>query len=83
MNPRVKQAIALTNYQVEILFQNGEIKVFDTKPYLNVGVFQELKDEAMFYTVKAFNGTVTWENGLDFCPDTLYLESKGGRDNRS
>ena len=27
-------------------------------------------------TAKVEFGTVNWSNGLDICPDTLYLESK-------
>jgi hypothetical protein len=28
------------------------------------------------YNVKPFMDTVQWQNGQDFCPDMLYLESK-------
>ncbi len=49
--------------------------MFDVKPYLNFGLFSELKDIMMFQTAKVESGTVTWKNGLDICPDTLYLES--------
>ena len=30
----------------------------------------------MFQTVKPVLGSIQWQNGQDFCPDTLYLESK-------
>jgi hypothetical protein len=45
------------------------------KPYLNIGIFQELKNKSLFNSVKPFLGSVQWKNGQDFCPDTLYLES--------
>jgi len=51
--------------------------LFDVKPYLNKNVFEELKDVSLFNSAKVFNGTVTWNNEFDFCPDTfLYIESK-------
>jgi hypothetical protein len=75
MNPRVIQVNPSENYRLKLHFSNGEIKLFDVSPYLSMGVFSELQNEEMFKTVKAFNGTVVWENELDFCPDTLYLES--------
>ncbi len=45
------------------------------KPYLDKGVFKELKDINIFYTVKPTLGTIAWKNGQDLCPDTLYLDS--------
>ncbi|AYQ35555.1 DUF2442 domain-containing protein [Runella sp. SP2] len=76
MNPRVKQVTPLGNYELQIVFSNHEVRLFDVKPYLNKGVFEELKDVSLFNSAKVFNGTVTWNNELDFCPDTLYIESK-------
>ncbi len=76
MNPRVKSVNPTQDYLLEIIFNNGEKKNFDLKPYLNFGLFKELKDFTQFQTAKVKLGTVTWNNGLDICPDTLYLESK-------
>jgi len=75
MNPRVKSVNPLHNYTLEIIFTNDEKKKFDVKPYLNLGIFSELKDIMVFNTAKETLGTVSWENGLDICPDTLYLDS--------
>jgi len=76
MHPRVTKAIPKKNYQVELQFDNGEERVFDVSPYLNKGIFTELKEPEVFYSVKAVDGTIQWQNDADFCPDTLYLESK-------
>ncbi|MCX6146520.1 MAG: DUF2442 domain-containing protein [Candidatus Kapabacteria bacterium] len=76
MNPRVKEAKAIDDYNLEIVFTNNEVKVFDTKPYLNIGIFNELKDNSKFKKVKAFLESIQWEGGQDLCPDTLYLDSK-------
>ncbi|MBP8849222.1 MAG: DUF2442 domain-containing protein [Breznakibacter sp.] len=40
------------------------------------GIFKELKEPELFYSAKAIEGTIQWQNKADFCPDTLYLESK-------
>jgi hypothetical protein len=58
------------------VFDNDEEKVFDVKPYLDKGIFSQLKDRRIFNSVKPFLGSIQWVNGLDFCPDTLYLEGK-------
>jgi len=75
MNPRVRFVKAEKNYLLRIWFQNGEIKVFDLKPYLEKGLFSELKNEEIYYSVKPFLGSIIWSNKLDLCPDTLYEES--------
>lgn len=75
MNPRIKNVKPQNNYTLRLVFTNGEIKQFDMKPYLSFGVFKELKDPAIFNSVKPFMGSIQWVNGQDLCPDTLYLES--------
>ncbi len=76
MNPRVKNVKPNTDYTLTLTFTNGELKVFDVKPYLGIGIFQELKDLSAFNAVKPLLGSIQWQGGQDFCPDTLYLESK-------
>jgi hypothetical protein len=76
MNPRVKYVESNLNYTLILTFTNEEIKLFDMKPYLDKGIFRELKDISLFNSVKPFLGSIQWQNGQDLCPDTLYLESK-------
>jgi len=76
MNPRVKTVRPEQDYCLEITFNNGEVKTFDVKPYLEIGRFNELKDKSVFNSVKPCFGTIQWSNGLDLCPDMLYLDSK-------
>jgi hypothetical protein len=63
------------DYTITLVFTNGEVRRFDVKPYLNIGIFQELKNMSVFNSVKPFLGSVQWEHGQDFCPDTLYMDS--------
>jgi hypothetical protein len=76
MNPRVKEVKPNFDYTLTLTFANGEVKSFDVKPYLNIGIFRELKDPSLFNSVKPFLGSIQWKNGQDLCPDTLYLESE-------
>jgi hypothetical protein len=75
MNPRVKDVKPNEDFTLTLEFTNNEIRVFDVKPYLNIGIFQELKDINLFKTVHPFLGSIQWKNGQDLCPDTLYLDS--------
>jgi len=76
MNPRVQNVIPVKNFILLITFNNGEEKSFDVKPYLEIGNFKELKDVSIFNSVKPFLGSIQWSNGLDLCPDTLYMDGK-------
>jgi hypothetical protein len=76
MNPRVKKVIPRENYLLDLEFSNGERRVFDVKPYLHYSVYEALQASGIFYSAKVSDGTVQWQNEADFCPDTLYMESK-------
>ena len=75
MNPRVKDVQILEDYKLLLTFTNNEKKVFDVNPYLSFSVFVDLKNKEVFNSVKAMDGTIQWMNDVDFCPDTLYIES--------
>jgi len=81
MNPRIKSVKPNKNYTLRLTFTNGEVKVFDMKPYLDKGIFTELKDMNLFNSVKPFLGSIQWKNGQDLCPDTLYMNSQPAKRN--
>jgi hypothetical protein len=76
MNPHVKSVRALEDYELEVVFDNGESRRFDVKPYLDRGVFGRLRDHDAFRAVRVVAGSVEWMNGLDLSYDTLYVEGK-------
>lgn len=65
----------LKNYILQIEFNSKEVRLFDVKPYLNRGIFTELKDENYFNGVRTSLNSIAWKNGQDFSPETLYLKS--------
>jgi len=73
MNPDVKVAEPLADYKLRIQFVNDELKEFDVTPFLDKGVFSELKDKNYFKQVRVALGSVEWPNQQDFSKDTLYL----------
>ena len=72
----IKHVKPLDNYNLLLTFENGEKRLFDMSPYLNLGIFQELKDEKMFRTVKTNFDTIEWDNEADIDPEILYKDSK-------
>jgi len=71
----VNKVKALSDYTLELTFENNETKVFDVKPYLNTGVFTALKDENFFKRVKVSFDTIEWPDGIDLDPEVLYEKS--------
>jgi hypothetical protein len=65
----------LEDYKLLLKFENNEERVFDIKPYLEIGKFNELKDKNLFKTVRVSFDTIEWDNGLDFDPEVLYEKS--------
>lgn len=65
----------LKNYELEVKFENGEIRKFDVKPYLQYKAFKNIKDIKMFNTVKIAGLSIGWADGTDICPDELYNNS--------
>ncbi len=71
----VKDVKPLSDYFLLLKFENEEEKLFDVKPYLNIGKFQELKDETLFKSVKVCFDSIEWDNHLDLDPELLYQKS--------
>lgn len=63
------------DFILDLQFNDGSLRRFDAKPYLNYGVFTELKDIRYFQQVRIAFGTVQWPHEQDISPETLYLES--------
>jgi hypothetical protein len=73
---RVTAVQALDDYQLELTFNTGEIRIFDVRPYLDKGIFTELKDPSYFRSVRLAFGSIAWPNEQDFGPESLYVESR-------
>jgi len=70
----VKCVKPLLNYRIYVELENGQKGQFDLKPYLDRGVFRELKNVHYFNQVGILFGAVTWPNEQDIAPETLLAE---------
>ena len=73
---KVISAKANDDFTLDLQFNDGKIKRFDAKPYLDFPGFRELKNLENFKQIKIAFGTVQWKNEQDISPETLYLESE-------
>jgi hypothetical protein len=70
--PSVVNAVYRGGYRIHLAFQDGREKTVDFASWLRGPVFEPLKDVAYFQRFFVEGGTVTWPNGADIAPETLY-----------
>lgn len=64
------------DFSLDLKFNDDSVRRFDATPYLDLGVFRELKAVDYFKQVRIAHGTVQWPHEQDSSPDTLFLESR-------
>ena len=72
---RVTAVTPTGNHELILTFTNGERRIFDARPLLTMPAFKPLESKEFFQAVKVAYGSVEWPQNIDYCPDTLYLES--------
>lgn len=73
---KVTQVEALENYELNVVLSDGRCGIFTAGPYLDKGIFKELKDKDYFRTVRPAFGGIVWQGGQDFSADTIAYEMK-------
>jgi hypothetical protein len=63
----------LENYKLRITLTDGRKGIFDMTPFLDKGVFKELKDTHYFRRVYVDYGTVVWPHEQDIAPETIEM----------
>ncbi len=69
---RIVDVDYIKDYTLSITFSDGVVKVVDLQPYLNGGVFEQLKDLSKFKQYGLNHWTIEWECGVDLAPEFLY-----------
>ena len=70
----VKVVKPLDNHRINVEIENGVKGIFDLTPYLDRGVFRELRNTHYFNRVGIVAGAVTWPHEQDIAPETLLAE---------
>ena len=88
--PEIVQVVPHENYTVSVFFCDGKTVLYDVKPKLGRGVFQQLTDLSFFINrCMIMNDTLAWDlsgtgdetDCIDIDPDMLYhLEAIDGTD---
>jgi Protein of unknown function (DUF2442) len=74
MKPKIKKLQFKKDYIFHIQFHDGRVGDIDFKPYLWGEAFELLKNSTYFQRafIDKTTGTITWPNGADIAPETLY-----------
>jgi hypothetical protein len=70
--PRVIDAKYLNGYCIHIVFSNGKEGNIDLSPYIGSGIFEPLMNKDYFKKLFVDGWTISWPNGADIAPETLY-----------
>ncbi len=70
--PQVVAAEHRGQYRIRLTFSDGRQKTVDFEQWLEGPVFEPLKDVDYFVRFFIDGGTVSWPNGADVAPETLY-----------
>jgi len=73
---KVKKVNANNDYTLFVELSDGRSGIFDIKPYLEKGVFTQLKDKNYFKQVKPLFCGIVWPNEQDLSADTIACELK-------
>jgi hypothetical protein len=76
MNPLVKSVEPRRDHILRLTFDNGDVRLFDVRPYLDKGVFRALQREELFDQAEVVAGSVEWPGEIDLSHDTLFLRSQ-------
>ena len=70
----VQNAEYKNEYEIQIEFEDGSIRLVNLEGYLDKGIFIPLKDLNNFkkFQVNHDTDTIEWYNGADLSPDFLY-----------
>lgn len=80
MYKAVIDVIPLQDNKLILTFENDEKRIFDVTPYMEIGIFKELKDPAMFKSVHISYDSIEWANKADLDPELLYEKSQEYKD---
>jgi hypothetical protein len=64
------------DYTLELVFENGETRIFDMKPFLGKKPFAKLLNSPLFFKASVQYGTVIWPGNIDIAPETLWARSE-------
>ena len=70
--PSVVHAVYRDEFRIQLTFNDGSTETVDFSAWLEGPILELLQDLAYFRRFFIEGGTVSWPNGADIAPETLY-----------
>ncbi len=71
----LKEARAIDDHRVAVVFDGGEKGVFDCAPYFGQSYWKKLKDPAFFRSAYVEYGHLTWPGDIDISPLEVWQDA--------
>lgn len=72
MYPSITEVTPTDEYRLHVAFDTGERGTLDMKPFLDLGVFRDLRSIELFRQVRVSFDTIEWPGGIDLDPEFVY-----------
>lgn len=66
---------ACNDHTLELVFENGDKRIFDMTPFFGMKPFTRLFNSPLFFKASVQYGTVVWPGNIDIAPETLFNRS--------
>lgn len=78
LQPKLVSVTAAEPLTLRLVYETGEVKLFDVSPYACGSWYGELRDPDYFRTVHLIDGGagIAWGHGQDLAPHELYELSR-------
>jgi len=73
--PKISRIKVNNDFTISLKY-GKEKRIFDMKPYLNIGMYKDLQNIELFKTARISFDSLEWANGIDIDPEFLYSKSR-------
>ena len=71
----IKEAKAIDDHRVAVVFRKGRSGIFDCRPYFGLGYYRKLNDPAFFKCAFVSCGDLAWPGDIDIGADDVWDET--------
>ena len=75
MYASIVKVTPVEGFSLVVIFDNGQTRILDMKPFLDFGVFRQIKKTEEFNRVHVAFDTVEWDCGVDLDPEFVMTKS--------